>query len=357
MKQFTCPTQIVFGSAEKVLADLKPKKLLMVADPYFKGGTADRLGKASGGEAAYFFDVTPDPSLELAAKGAAMVRDFQPELVVALGGGSAMDCGKAMVYFSGTAASLVAIPTTSGSGSEVTDFAILTHNGVKHPLVDQNLRPQMAVLDASLVEALPKALIADGGFDALTHALEAYTATGRGLLTNALAKDAFCLIFKHLGQSYRGCLQARQTIHYAATMAGLAFNQAGLGLCHGLSHALGGLLHLPHGRLNGILLPAVMDCNALGCGKQYAALAREIGLEGRAEGVGVRNLRNALVRLRKELQLPETLSQAGIPPQEVLSHRQALVDAVLADPCCETNPVPVTPSMICIVLDQVTGNG
>jgi alcohol dehydrogenase class IV len=140
-------------------------------------------------------------------------------------------------------------------------------------------------------------------------------------------------------------------------MAGMAFSQAGLGLCHSLSHALGGLLHLPHGRLNAILLPEVMVCNAPHCGKRYAALARSIGLEGRAETLGVRNLRNALIRLRKDLGLPGTLREAGIAPGSVLPHRSALVEAVLADPCSKTNPVPVTPGMVEEVLDRVMGYG
>jgi alcohol dehydrogenase class IV len=199
-------------------------------------------------------------------------------------------------------------------------------------------------------------LVADGGFDALTHALEAYTATGAGVISNALAKEAFRLVLEQLRPSFEGDLTARALVHQGASMAGLAFTQAGLGLCHGMSHALGGLLHLPHGRLNAILLPAVMDCNAPGCGKAYAALARCVGLEGRAETVGVRNLRNTLTRLRKDLGLPGTLAEAGIPPKDLYPHRQALVEAVLADPCCQTNPVPVTADMVGQVLKAVMGH-
>lgn len=357
MGQFSCETQIITGSAAQIISQLRAKRLLIVADPYFKDGIARKLGEASGAVTAYFFDVEPDPTVTLAAKGAAVVKDFHPDTVVALGGGSAMDCAKAMVYFSGCNADLVAIPTTSGSGSEVTDFAILTHDGVKHPLVDRRLRPKTAILDPSLVKALPRSLIAEGGFDALTHALEAYTATGAGAITDALAKESFCLVLSQLRRSFEGNQEARAVIHQAASMAGLAFTQAGLGLCHGLSHALGGLLHLPHGRLNAILLPAVMDCNAPACGKEYAALAQSAGLEGRAQAVGVRNLRNALIRLRKEMGLPATLAEAGVSPRELGQHRQSLVEAVLADPCCKTNPLPVTSQMVRQVLEAVTGHG
>ena len=357
MGAFFCETRITTDPAVRVVAALGAKRLLVVSDPFFRDTVAQQLGEASGAVTEYFSDVTPDPDLSLAAKGAAAVKDFSPDTVVALGGGSAMDCAKAMVYFSGLSPRLIAIPTTSGSGSEVTDFAILTHNGVKHPLVDEKLRPAVAIVDSELVKGLPKALVADGGFDALTHGLEAYTATNSTLFTDALAKEAFRHILGSLSASHQGDLAARQQVHQAASMAGLAFTRAGLGLCHGLSHALGGLLHLPHGRLNAILLPAVMQCNAPACGERYAALARDVGLEGRAVSVGVRNLMGALTRLRRQLGLPGTLTEAGASAQEVHSHRQALVEAVLADPCCNTNPRPVTAAMVAQVLDRVTGHG
>jgi len=354
MGQFSCPTKIVTGDAGATLAQLGVKKLLLVADPFFKGRLAKQLGKASGAQVEYFFDVEPDPTVTLAAKGAALVKSFQPDAVAALGGGSAMDLAKSMTWFAGSDAQLIAIPTTSGSGSEVTDFAILTHDGVKHPLVDGRLRPNVALLDASLVEKLPKGLIADGGFDALTHALEAYTATGADVFTDALAGAAFSQVLKLLRASFEGDLGARSLVHSCATMAGLAFTQAGLGLCHAMAHALGGLLHLPHGRLNAILLPAVMEANAPFCGSRYADLARRAGLEGRSDTIAIRNLRNSLLRLRRELGLPGTLAEAGT---KLPTDREALVAAVLADPCCKTNPVTVTAQTVRHVLHQVAGHG
>lgn len=354
MGQFSCPTRIMTGDARSMLGQLGAKKLLLVADPFFKDGIAKQLGQASGAQVEYFFEVEPDPSVTLAAKGAALVKSFQPDAVVALGGGSAMDLAKSMTWFAGSGAVLTAIPTTSGSGSEVTDFAILTHDGVKHPLVDGQLRPKVAILDASLVEKLPKSLIADGGFDALTHALEAYTATGADVFTDALAGAAFSQVLSMLKASFEGNLEARAVIHSCATMAGLAFTQAGLGLCHAMAHALGGVLHLPHGRLNAILLPAVMEANAVVCGSRYADLARRAGLEGRSDTVAMRNLRNSLLRLRRELGLPGTLAEAGA---KLPTDREALVAAVLADPCCKTNPIPVTAQTVRTVLRQVAGHG
>jgi alcohol dehydrogenase class IV len=249
------------------------------------------------------------------------------------------------------------IPTTSGSGSEVTDFAVITRGDVKYPLVDDSLCPDVAILDESLLKGLPKSLIADAGFDVLGHALEAYTAKGANGFTDALAKEAFCTALAKLPASFSGDVTVRFSVHQAATMAGLAFTQAGLGLCHAMAHSLGAAYHLPHGRLIAILLPAVMDHNAPGCSAKYAALARSAGLPGTADTLAVRSLRNALLRLRKELQLPSTLKAAGVDPRQVWQDREKLVQTVLADPCCENNPIPPTDLMVLEILEAVTGNG
>ena len=171
----------------------------------------------------------------------------------------------------------------------------------------------------------------------------------------ALAADAFHVVYANLPASFHGNCQVRQRIHTAATMAGLAFSQAGLGICHAIAHSLGGLFHLPHGRLNAILLPAVIDCNAHTAAAKYARLARSSGLGGAADTVAVRNLKNALIRLRKELKMPETLAQAGIEPGLVWHHSAQIVKAVLADPCCKTNPMRVEDFMVRRILEEVTG--
>ena len=360
MEQFSCKTKIFSGPGSlEALKELKIRRLLMVTDPYFhKNGTAQRIARLSGAEEiSYFHKIVPDPSVELAAEGTALLRSFQPDAVIALGGGSAMDCAKAMVYFAGLDIPLVAIPTTSGSGSEVTDFAILTHNGVKHPLVDSRVRPDYAILDSELLKELPPSLIADSGFDVLSHALEACVAKNASPITDALAKDAFTAVFSSLPASFAGDTSVRQKIHTASTMAGLAFTQAGLGLCHALSHSLGGQFHIPHGRLNAILLPAVISCNAHMAGEKYAAVSRSAGLGGSVDTLAVRNLKNGLVRLRRELDLPETLAQAGIDPKEVRFRSKDIVEAALADPCRATNPMNVEDFMVRRVLEEVTGRG
>lgn len=358
MKQFEVGTKIISGiGAVAALKDFQASRLLVVTDPFFyENGTAARIAAVSGATAVeYFYHVKPDPTVELAAQGTAVVRQFQPDMLVALGGGSAMDCAKAMAYFSGTEARFVAIPTTSGSGSEVTDFSILTHNGVKHPLIDQRLRPTVAILDGDLLEKLPKGLIADTGFDVLSHALEALVAKNAGMITDALAREAFCTVYALLPASYTGDTAVRLKIHTAATMAGIAFNQAGLGLCHAMSHSLGGLFHVPHGRLNAILLPAVISCNAHAAGEKYARIAADAGIVGSAQTIAVRNLKNALLRLRKQLNMPATLQQAGIDPDMVRQETPGIVEAVLGDPCCATNPIRVEDFMVRGILEEVTG--
>jgi alcohol dehydrogenase class IV len=252
---------------------------------------------------------------------------------------------------------LVAIPTTSGSGSEVTDFAILTHRGVKHPLVDPRLRPWAAILDSDLLDSMPRRLIADTGFDAISHALESFVATEGGFFSRSFAREAFCTLHALLAASYAGHTEVRLKLHQASTMAGMAFTQSGLGLCHAMSHALGGLFHVPHGRLNAILLPAVIELNAHAAGDDYAQLAFAAGIPGSARSIGVRNLKNALLRLRRELDMPDTLTQAGVDLPSLRAHTGDLVEAVLADPCCRTNPIPVEDFMVRAVLEKVAGHG
>lgn len=360
MGSFSCKTKIYTGPGSVAkLGQMEIRRLLLVTDPYFmENGTAERIARLSGAQdTEIFHKVEPDPSVELAAEGTAVVRQFQPDTLVALGGGSTMDCAKAMVYFADRPVRLVMIPTTSGSGSEVTDFAVLTHAGVKHPLVDGKLRPAAAILDSDLLKALPRGLIADTGFDVLCHALEGYVATGATAFTDALARDAFGAAFSLLPASYGGAAHVRLRIHEAATMAGMAFTQAGLGLCHAMAHALGGAFHLPHGRLNAILLPGVIDCNAHVCAGKYAALARAAGLPGAADSVAVRNLKNALIRLRRELGMPQSLKEAGIDPRVVWHKAPQIVKDTLGDPCCKTNPIPPEDYMVKKILEEVTGRG
>ena len=360
MEHFSCKTEIVAGAgAVSRLDSFRAKRLLLVTDPYFqKNGTAQVVARAAKAEVFEIFDqVAPDPDLELAALGAARVKEFQPDLIVALGGGSAMDCAKAMAYFGGASCPFAAIPTTSGSGSEVTDFAILTHNGVKHPLVDESLGPDLAILDSDLLQELPKGLIADSGFDALSHALEACCGKNRSSFSDAMARESFRMAFHALPRSYAGDKAVRLEMHKASAMAGLAFTQGGLGLCHAMAHALGGAFHVPHGRLNAILLPAVLECNASVALGAYAAMARAAGFTASSDVMALRNLKNGLVQLRRELGLPQTLAQAGVDIRKLREQEQRIVEAALADPCCETNPIKPEANMVRQILSGVMGRG
>ena len=358
MEEFSCKTKLISGPGTvSALARFGARRMFLVTDPYFmKNGVAQRVAEAAKCPQVEIFDkVQPDPTVELAAEGTARLKAFDPDLLVALGGGSAMDCAKAMAFFGKGNYKLAAIPTTSGSGSEVTDFAILTHNRVKHPLVDKRLRPDMAILDSDLLQELPRNLIAEAGFDILAHALESYVAKNAGTMTDLYAREAFSSACAALPASYAGNKTVRLKVHLAATMAGMSFSQAGLGLCHAMAHALGGMFHVAHGRLNAILLPSIVSCNAHVAGKKYAELARAAGMGGSADTIAVRNLKNGLIRLRRELNLPETLLQAGVDPRSIWRNVEEIVNATMEDPCCRTNPMTVEAFLVRRILEEVTG--
>ena len=359
MEEFALGTRIVAGAgAIRVLKEFGAGRVYIVTDPFFlQNGLAQKVADSAGGrETAFFSEIRPDPTVELAARGTAKLKEFGPDLLVALGGGSALDCAKAMAYFSQGDFPLAAVPTTSGSGAEVTDFAVLTHGDTKYPLVDKRLKPTLAILDSDFLRELPPGLIADTGFDVLTHAVEGFTATGAGTFSDLFAQEAFRTAYACLPASFAGRQEVRLRLHLASAMAGLSFSQAGLGLCHAMAHSLGGRFHVPHGRLNAILLPAVIENNASRCQKKYAQLARAAGMGGSADAVALRNLKNGLVRLRRELNLPQSLAQAGVSPGKVWNSFSQIVESVLADPCCKTNPIPVEDFQVRRILEEVTGH-
>ncbi len=347
MQEFSIHTQLIFGpNALERLKALGFERIFLVTDGFFvkSGLTAKITRLCSGAQVQVFDKVIPDPPLSLVAQGVAELQAFSPDAIVALGGGSAIDCAKGILSMANSNAALVAVPTTSGTGSEVTAFAILTHEGIKHPLVEERLRPKYAILDDSLLENLPKSLIADAGMDAVAHCLEAVCAKNASPFSDALAMHAFQLLLEKLPSSYNGNVHVRGEIHHAATMAGLAFDHAGLGICHSLAHAIGGAFHLAHGRINGILLPAVLRFhNAQAC----QTLAKRCGLSG------TRGLIFAVERLRRNLNLPATLTQAGLEKNELLQQLDALCDAALKDPCTDTNPKAVTKEDLARIVRQV----
>ena len=245
-----------------------------------------------------------------------------------------MDCAKAIRYFSGRCVPLWAIPTTAGTGSEVTSFAVLTdtERGVKYPLVNDALLPEYAVLAPELLAGVPPSVTADTGMDVLTHAAEAYVSRKANSFTDALAEKAFTLAYQNLIPAYRtpGTSQAKEEMLYASCLAGVAFNAASLGVSHSLAHALGGKYHVPHGRLNAMLLPKVISFNAAqeNAAEKYARLARLCGLAGSA-----RALSAALGRMLTTLNLPKTLAIDDV---------HGIAATALADPCTATNPRSVS---------------
>lgn len=344
MEQFILKPTIYFGpDALSALEALAGKRVMAVTDAFLvKSGLWGRVAaRLPGCELVVFDEVVPDPPLPLVAEGVKTLRAFGPDVVLAFGGGSPMDCAKAVRHFANTPCPLWCIPTTAGTGSEVTSFAVLTdpEKGVKYPLVDDALLPEAAVLDPSLLEQIPPPVIADTGMDVLTHAAEGYVAAGASAFTDAAAEKAFSLAFSQLPEARRTAGEARGDMLLASCLAGISFNAAGLGVCHSMAHALGGRYHIPHGRLNAMLLPHVIRFNAEDrrAAARYAALAHRCSLAGNA-----RALASAVQRLRVSLGMPGTLTECGVERATVLADLDDLAAAALADVCTPGNPRPVS---------------
>ena len=239
METFWIKPKLYFGPEPMAALDqLAGKRVLIVTDAFLaSSGLLDRVKNRLTGAVEIFDQVEPDPSLRLVAQGVRMLRDFGPDAVVAFGGGSPMDCAKGMCWFSDRHPPLWCIPTTAGTGSEVTSFAVLTDTdqGVKYPLVEEDLLPEAAILDASLLEGVPPHVTADTGMDVLTHAAEAVAAKGASPFSDALAEKAFALAYRRLPEAHAGSREAKQDMLLASCMAGMAFNAARLGEGRALS--------------------------------------------------------------------------------------------------------------------------
>ncbi len=402
MERFAVRPEIWYGTgALAALEKLAGKRVLLVTDGFLAAsGLATRAAERLTGPVEVFDRVEPDPSLQLVAEGVAALEHFQPDVVVAFGGGSPMDCAKAMCWFSRCRPPLWCIPTTAGTGSEVTSFAVLTdtekgvkhplveegllpetaildpallegvppkvtaetgmesfavltdtEKGVKHPLVEEGLLPETAILDPALLEGVPPKVTAETGMDVLTHAAETYVAAGSSPFSDALAEKSFSLAYDRLPTAFAGDLGAKGDMLLASCLAGMAFNAAGLGACHAMAHALGGQFHLPHGRLNAILLPMVVLRNAgdRRAATRYAALAKACGLSGTP-----RALSAGLVRLRAALDLPDRLPVEGGALRSALDDLSA---AALADGCMAANPLTLTAAEIRDLLARAGGLG
>ena len=369
MKSFGIHTQIYFGEgALKRLEEIPYKRGLIITDPFVVSSGMIKLitHPLENARIAYeiFKDVVPDPPVEKIATGVKAMLEYKPDCIVAVGGGSAIDSSKSIRDFAlktepyGRCA-LIAIPTTSGTGSEVTSFAVISdpQAKMKYPLVSPDLTPDEAILDAELVRSVPPQITADTGMDVFTHALEAYVSLNNNEFSAALAEKAIEIIGVFLLRAYLdgNDMHARQKMHAASCLAGLAFNSASLGLNHGMAHQLGSNFHIPHGRANAMLLPHIIEFNAninkhsrsqreyLPAVKKYSTVANNLGLSSYNKIMSVRSLVNWTQFMLKEMDIPLSISQMGnITEEEYMAAIPAMADAAIADACTATNPRPVT---------------
>ncbi|MCX0404147.1 iron-containing alcohol dehydrogenase [Clostridium perfringens] len=365
MARFTLPRDIYHGKDSlEVLKSLEGKKAFIVIG----GGSMKRFGfldkvlsylKEANMETKVFEGVEPDPSVETVMKGAKEMEEFNPDWIVSIGGGSPIDAAKAMWIFYEypdftfekaivpfglpklrRKAKFVAIPSTSGTATEVTAFSVITDYKakIKYPLADFEITPDIAIVDPSLAETMPEKLVAHTGMDALTHAIEAYTASLRSNFTDPLALKAIEMVNMHLVNSYNGDMEARGEMHEAQCLAGMAFSNALLGIVHSMAHKVGAVFHIPHGCANAIFLPYVIKYNRKACEDRYAQIARHIGLKGESE----RELTDALIDLinkfNKELNIPSSMKEYGIDENEFKTNLKFIAHNAVLDPCTGSNP-------------------
>ncbi|OOO63295.1 iron-containing alcohol dehydrogenase [Clostridium tepidum] len=365
MERFTLPRDLYFGEgALEVLKTLKGKKAVVVVG----GGSMKRFGfldkvesylTEAGMEVKLIEGVEPDPSVETVMNGAAIMREFEPDLIVSIGGGSPIDAAKAMWIFYEypdftfeqavkpfgipelrQKARFVAIPSTSGTATEVTAFSVITDykKKIKYPLADFNLTPDIAIVDPDLAQTMPAKLTAHTGMDALTHAIEAYVAGLRSVFSDPLAMQAIVMIKEYLVKSYNGDKEARGQMHLAQCLAGMAFSNALLGITHSMAHKTGAVFHIPHGCANAIFLPYVIQYNAKICAKRYAIIAENLGLGGKTEDELVKSLIEMIREMNKTMNIPLNLKEYGITEEEFKENLKYISHNAVLDACTGSNP-------------------
>ncbi|MGG4340307.1 1-propanol dehydrogenase PduQ [Paenibacillus lautus] len=343
------------------LAEIQGTKACIVSDPMMEklgylGQVVDLL-QSGGISATVYTGVKPDPSVSVVAEALQVYWESGADVLLALGGGSVIDTAKGVLYFARQYAqekdepfvkpSFVAIPSTSGTGSEVTDFSVITVDGDKMVIVDDFIAPDIAILDSTLTKQLPNKIVVDTGMDVLTHALEAYVSTQATDFTDALAEKAVQLVFAHLETLYHdpADAEARDRVQNASCMAGMAFTNAGLGIIHSMSHAFGGTFHIAHGRVNSLLLEAVMEYNANLGGKvidrvceRYARLASLLHLPARTAREGTVSLIQAIGKLKRSIGIEHGIRELGVDQDAFDEALARMAQTAIADRCTPTNP-------------------
>ena len=366
MSRFTLPRDIYYG--ENAIGELKNlkgyKRAIIVTggSSMKKGGFLQKVEavlKENGLQVKLFEGVEPDPSIETVFRGAEAMRKFEPDVIVAIGGGSPIDAAKAMWVFYEypektfddikdpftmpklrTKAIFVAIPSTSGTASEVTAFSVITDysTNIKYPLADFEITPDIAILDTDIPQTMPKKLTAHTGMDALTHAIEAYVATARSDFSDPLALKAISDIYDCLVDSYHGDKEARGKMHIAQCLAGMAFSNALLGIAHSLAHKTGAVFDIPHGCCNAILLPSVIQYNSRVCMDRYADIAKAIGLPGATDKQLTDALVESIKELNRKLDIKQSYKENGVSEELINQNIEKIAENAVKDPCTASNP-------------------
>lgn len=365
MARFTLPRDIYHGKGSlEVLKTLKGKKAVVVVG----GGSMKRFGflnkvenylKEAGLEVKLIEGVEPDPSVETVMNGAAVMRDFEPDWIIAMGGGSPIDAAKAMWIFYEypdftfeeavvpfalpelrQKAKFVAIPSTSGTATEVTAFSVITDYKakIKYPLADFNITPDIAIVDPELAQTMPPKLVAHTGMDALTHAIEAYTASLRSNFSDPLALKAIEMVNEYLVNSFNGDVESRNLMHEAQCLAGMAFSNALLGIVHSMAHKVGAVFHIPHGCANAIFLPYVIQYNRSKCEDRYADIAKLLKLDGNTDSELTDSLIKKINEFNIALNIPSSMKEYGVTEEDFLNNVKHIAHNAVLDACTGSNP-------------------